>query len=186
MALAEKELYLRIGRPQNTCMGCGAPISMAGKHPSALLDPEGPDTAPKADVPLRQDYCATCWNQKTGSHYVGFWMARREEPKPRKLKTRKERNAALVSYFELLKGQPGEEAAQAVYVIAHLLMKYGAFKWVRSDADAIVFRNVLADELVNVEPVELEDSRIVEIKRELDAFLERAVASAEESAAPEA
>lgn len=191
MAIAEKELYLKIGRPQNACVQCGATISHAGKHPSALLDPDGPNTAPRQDVTLRRDYCQQCWQQLGHEPYLGYWLARREPPKVRAIKTRKERNAALLSYFELLRQQQdttSEERAQSLFFLAHLLMKYGVLKWVRSDAPAqqgapeiIVFRNPAADEMVEIESVELDDQRIAEIKREVDEFLSRAVSQESES-----
>jgi hypothetical protein len=197
MALTDKELYLRIGRPQNTCVQCGATISFAGKHPSALLDPDGPDTAPREDAALRRDYCSDCWAKLGDGHYVGYWMARREPPKPRKIRTRKERNAALVSYFEMLKSRQAmenEDHTQSLYLIAHLLMKYGVFKWVKStvagpgSGEQIFFRNTAADEIVEIQSVELEDARIADIKKEIDAYLATAV-SADDSgnaAPPEA
>jgi hypothetical protein len=191
LALTDKELYLRIGRPQNTCMQCGATIAVAGKHPSALLDPDGPDTAPREDTPLRRDYCTECWQNLGEGHYVGYWMARREAPKPRKIRTRKERNAALLSYFEMLRNREsleGEDQAQNLYFLAHLLMKYGVFKWVKSTmgesgAEQIFFRNTTNDEVVEIQPVELEDARIAEMKREIDAYLLTAV-SHEDGAEP--
>lgn len=193
MAIADKELYLKIGRPQNACVQCGVVISHAGKHPSALLDPDGPDTAPREDVTLRRDYCQECWQKLGHEPYVGFWLARREAPKVRAVKTRKERNAALLSYFELLRQEnsdPTDERAQSLFFIAHLLMKYGVLKWVRSDAPAgprateiIVFRNPAADEMVEIESVELDDQRIAEIKKEVDEYLARAVAEVAEAVA---
>jgi hypothetical protein len=183
LALADKELYLRIGRPQNACVQCGAAIDAAGTHPSALLDPDGPDTSPRADVELRRDYCAACWQQFCGGHYMGFWMARREPPKPRKIRTRKERNAALLSYFEVLRERHAgdEDHAQCLYFLAHLLMKYSVFKWVKSTAatseapEKIYFRNTTTDEIVEIEACELHDARIAELKRELDDYLSQAV-----------
>jgi hypothetical protein len=192
LALTDKELYLRIGRPQNACVQCGSEISMAGKHPSALLDPDGPDTAPREDTPLRRDYCTDCWQKLAGGHYVGYWMARREAPKPRKIRTRKERNAALVSYFEMLKSRQAmenEDHTQSLYLLAHLLMKYGVFKWVKSTVagpgtgEQIFFRNTAADEVVEIQSVELEDARIADIKKEIDAYLATAVSSDENAAA---
>lgn len=193
MAITDKELYLKIGRPQNACVQCGATISHAGKHPSALLDPDGPDTAPRADVTLRRDYCVDCWKQLGHEPYVGFWLARREAPKVRAVKTRKERNAALLSYFELLRQEPEEnndERGPRLFFIAHLLMKYGVLKWVRSDAAAhpgapeiIVFRNASADEFVEIESVELDDQHLAEIKKDVDEFLARAVSEEAEAVA---
>ncbi|MGI8907069.1 MAG: hypothetical protein ACR2IE_11330 [Candidatus Sumerlaeaceae bacterium] len=190
MALTDKELYLRIGRPQNACMKCGATIAIAGKHASALLDPDGPDTAPREDTQLRRDYCSECWQNMGEGHYVGYWMARREAPKPRQIRTRKERNAALLSYFEMLRSRQsleGEDCTQSLFFLAHLLMKYSVFKWARSTpanaegGERIYFRNTTNDDVVEILSVELQDARLAEIKREVDEYLASAV-SGEENA----
>src|SRR5215204_572071 len=122
----DKDLYLRIGKPQNVCVRCSAQISDAGKHPSALMEQEPQSGLEGTDQegPVRQDYCSECWKELAADNFVSFWLARREPPKARKIQNRKERNAALLSYFESLKGKNDLESCQSLFVLAHLLMKY--------------------------------------------------------------
>ena len=190
MALLDKELYLRIGRPQNYCLRCGDTIATAGKHHSALVDPGKGSSRDAEESVLRHDYCSTCWKALASTSYVGFWVARREAPKPRQIKTRKERNAALLSYFEILRDRQrnGENQSQSIYFVAHLLMKYSVLKWVssgqlRPDApEIIVFRYATgSEELIQIESVELDDSRIAEIKRDMDTFLAQSLPHEEQN-----
>jgi len=182
MPATEKDLYLKIGRPHNTCVACGAEIAHAGKHPSVLRRPgqaketEG-ELALDPDAPRREDYCADCWQKMSEHDYMGFWVTKREPPKQRKIESKKERNAGLLAWFDHLQGLPQEvEIQQALYFLAHLLMKYGVFKWQRTDAAAdgteqIVFKQTGSDEEIVISAVEMDDERSAEIMKELDAFL---------------
>lgn len=213
----EKDLYLKIGRPQNVCVLCGTPIALAGKHASVLLRPEeigtpaapepsAPETPPTPKVeapapvppvkkgrasasqepdpdgPMRQDYCPACWEKVRQKNYFSFWIARREAPKPRKIKNRKERNAALLAYFDVLVQKNDSAYAQHLFFLAHLLMKFSVLKWVRSDPpteaggrERIVFRNTATDDHVTIDSVALEDEAVARIKREIDEYICRNV-----------
>lgn len=213
MALAEKDLYLKIGRPNNTCVACQAPIDHAGKHPSVLRRPgdavkpaasapTGDDSAAVADnagsldlqipsgEPQREDYCADCWQKVTERDYLGYWMAKRQPPKVRKIETRKERNAGVLAWFEHLRSLPKEpDNLQAQFFLAHLLMKYGVFKWLRTDGDAdtgevIYFRQTGSDDEIAVVAVELSDDKSLEVKQQLDEFLLQFANSAQEEEPP--
>ena len=179
-----KELYLRITRPQNTCVKCGTPIAGEGKHPSAIFSSTSPAVAreePDEGV-LRQDFCPACWQEMAGTDYFSFWLARRERPKTRKIQNRKERNTTLLAYFDYLYQQGGAENAQHLFFLAHLLMKYSVFRWVRTEPpetpdgrERVVFRNTATDDMVTVESVMMEEETLVAVKREVDEFLARAV-----------
>lgn len=180
MAIAEKDLYLKIGRPHNTCMKCEIHINVAGKHPS-ILRPEEKRAKNQADAPLREDYCANCWKEMQDEDYSGFWLSKREAPKPRKIQNKKERNAALISYFEAARKQEvyTPEIKEILFFTAHLLMKYGVFKWVRTDLDetngieTIIFRNGNLEEEIPVEEITLTDERGLELKNEVDDYLNK-------------
>ncbi len=183
MAAVEKDLYLKIGRPTNSCVACGAEIAHAGKHPSILRkaaeNAEALDGSKDADDlgPRREDYCSKCWQDLSERDFVGYWLAKREPPKVRKIESKKERNAGLLAWFEHLQSQErDEETRQSLFFLAHLLMKYGVFKWQRTetaedDSELIFFKATGSEDEVSVATVELSDERSVEIKRELDAFL---------------
>lgn len=192
----DKELYLKIGRPHNTCTLCGTPIAVAGKHASVLLV-AGEDThagggagaaAPASAAattdadqdagPLRQDYCPGCWEKVRQKNYYSFWIARREAPKPKKIRNRKERNTALLAYFDVLYQKKDPAYGPHLYFLAHLLMKFSVLKWMRTDPPAeagagerLIFRNTATDDLVTVETVPLEDETVARIKREIDDFI---------------
>ena len=189
----DRELYLKISRPQNTCVKCGAQLAAAGKHPSALYDPElmPPSVEEEAEEqPLRQDFCPKCWNEmRSDKEYFSFWMARREAPKPRKIQNRKQRNTTLLSYFDHLYEKQDPEHVQHLYFLAHLLMKYSVLKWVRTDPpeaegepNRIIFRNTVTDDQVTIYEVPLEGERVAAIKKEIDDYLGRI----EQDSAPDA
>lgn len=178
MAVAEKDYYLKMGRPHNTCEACSIAITQAGKHPSVLRPAAAPVKGQQdPDAPRREDYCTACWQELAERDFVGFWVTRREAPKVRKLETRKERNAALVAWFEHLRSQkPDDETRQSIFFLGHLLMKYGVFKWLRTDvaddgSETVIFRQQGSEDEVEVPVVDFTDERSVEIKRELDEFL---------------
>lgn len=212
--MTEKDLYLKIGKPNNACSQCGQPINFAGKHPSILksgeeahkssrkpdkaaLPEHAPDSSEEPKVasaetgktdsgkaepdggPRREDFCTDCWHQLTEKDYLGYWMARREAPKPRKIESRKERNAGVLAWFGLLRTQQqDDDNLQAQFFLAHLLMKYGVLKWQRTDSDddgneIIYFRQTGTDDDLAVIAVDLSDEKSVEIKRQLDEFLEQ-------------
>ena len=192
MAATDKELYLRIGRPHNTCLLCGKPIAGDLKHPS-MLAPEPIAAGPGAshDDSLRRDYCSDCWaSSAKDEDYVGFWVTGREPPKPRKARTKKERNVARFSWFEAIQSKDDPEMATRLYLLAHLLMKYGVFKWVKSEAaeapdfpGKIAFRLTTSEELIWIEAVEPTDQEAAIIKQEIDEYLAHSVT--DESAAQE-
>lgn len=193
-AVLEKDLYLKIGRPTNACIVCGVEITHAGKHPSVLRSPEAaatpaaPDDAPAEATaspsqepektgPQREDYCQECWQKATGRDFLGYWMARRDPPKTRKIESKKERNAGVLAWFDLLRTRPPEHAnLQSQYFLAHLLMKYGVLKWVKTELrddgqEVIYFRQTGQEEEIAVAAVELDDATSGEIKKKLDEFL---------------
>lgn len=184
----DKQMYLKISRPQNVCVRCGATIAEAGKHPSAIFEAE--EKAKQEDEsPLRQDYCSECWGKLNEKEYFSFWMARREKPKVKKIQTRKQRNATLLSYFDFLYQKNDPEYAQHLFFLAHLLMKFSVFRWLKSEPatepdgeERIVFRNTATDDVVTITAVSLDEQRLVEIKREIDEFLARATVAEEPAA----
>ena len=170
-------MYLKIGRPHNTCVRCGVTIADTGRHPSVIIAPGG-SVSEEEDAAIRQDYCPACWEQMRNQDYIGFWLAKRETPKVQRQQTRKERNAALLSYFDFLYQKGDPEFAQHIFFVSHLLMKYGVLKWVRTEPAAapdareqIVFRNTVTDDFVTVESVVLEEDRLASIKTEIDEYL---------------
>jgi len=183
----EKELYLKIGRPRNTCIQCGAPIAEAGKHLSAIKTAAESAESGSSD-PIREDFCPECWAKLQERAFYGFWLARREKPGIPKWQTRKERNTTLLAYFDFLNQKPDPENAQHLFYLSHLLMKYHVFQWLRTEPPAdengrekIIFRNTASDDEVIIEAVPLDEEIIASIKKEVDEFLKRSIGSQEEA-----
>ncbi|MBX7247315.1 MAG: hypothetical protein K1X53_17605 [Candidatus Sumerlaeaceae bacterium] len=176
LARIDKDIYLKIGRPQNVCVVCGAEIVEAGKHLSAIAA----DTAAEEDATIREDYCAECWEKRQDKNYIGFWLARREKPVPRKIQNRKERNAALLALFDYLQQNGQPEHAAHLHFLAHLLMKYKIFAWVRTEPvpdqpgrERVVFRNTVTDDHLTVESVQVTDEEAAAIQKDVDEHLSR-------------
>ncbi len=174
----DREVFLKLTKPQQHCVLCGAPLAEAGKHPSVLVPAQANDEeGDEADIPRRQDYCHACWEKHTAKDYLGFWITRREPPKPRRVQNRRERNARLAAYFDYFYREGGEAHAARLYFLAHLLMRYGVLRWVRTETDPethkerISYRHMINDEEVVVEGAELSDDDLVVLKREVDELL---------------
>ncbi|MGC8840235.1 MAG: hypothetical protein ACP5QZ_02120 [Candidatus Sumerlaeaceae bacterium] len=174
----DREIFLRITKPQQQCVLCGAALAEGGKHPSVLLPVEATDADEgEPDIPQRRDYCPSCWQEHTAKDYLGFWITKREAPKPRRVQNRRERNARLAAYFDYFYREGGPIHAARLYFLAHLLMRYGVLRWLRTEHDTesqketIFYRHVINDEEVKVESVELSDEELVALKREVDELL---------------
>lgn len=187
----DRETYLRIAKPRATCLLCGAPLVDARKHPSVLI-PAPAMAESDEDIPQRQDYCSDCWQRRAEKNYLGFWITTRETPQPRKVMNRKERNARLAAYFDFLSRQQDPARVAKQYFLAHLLLRYGVFKWIRTEYDAssgrerIVCLNLIDDEEIVVESAELDDEQLVAIKQEIDRLLEGRLVAASEPDSPPA
>lgn len=181
-------MYLKISRPRNTCAKCGAPLAARASHPSVLaMVPDDDDDA--TGEPLREDFCDQCWPEVRERGFYGFWIARREAPKPDGRASRRERNAILLSYFDFLSRDTATNA-QRLYVVAHLLMKFQVFKWVRTErdgtspAETVVFRNTATDEEVSVTAAPPDGDAVAAIVDEINHYLDRGPAPEPEPAAP--
>ena len=177
----DKNMYLKIQRPGDKCLGCGADLIAAHKHPSAVRM----DGA--AESLERSDYCAECWGKLEEGQYFSHWLAKREAPPERNRISREERNRLLLALFELLsvggeaEGQTGEDGALAVdseairYFLGHLLMRFRIFKWHRTEADSglIFFENTQSGESYSVQSMELDDETILKIKNVVEECLRK-------------
>jgi len=120
----ERDNYLAVARPGNTCLLCSGPLNVAGKHPSLIQLTE------KEEV-VRKDFCPTCWSRLGEEQYFSFWVTKRAaalSPEQRRLQ-KSERNEALWRLFAALYSteETSEESADLapqLFLLAHLLMKY--------------------------------------------------------------
>jgi hypothetical protein len=167
----DKETLLSIGRPQRRCMNCDAQIDMIERHPSVLR--------PAGDHKIeRFDYCPTCWEQLKDDAYESFWMTHRD-PTPRRAPkmSRRERSMALRALFESLwDRREQEDVGPEIYLLAHLLMKWGGLKWRENAADiagqpCLVFEDPASGDRIEIADIEVADERLTEIQQRIDDFL---------------
>lgn len=167
----DKETLLSIGRPQRRCMNCDAPIDMIERHPSVLRPAAGRSFE-------RFDYCPTCWEQLKDDAYESFWMTRRDTtPRKAPKMSRREKSMALRALFESLwDRREAEDVGPEIYLLAHLLMKWGGLKWRENGADAagrpcLVFEDPASGDKIEIAEVEVADERLNEIQQTIDNFL---------------
>jgi len=174
----DKNLYLKLRRPSDRCLNCGADLVAAHKHPSAVrVDDE-------ADQLEREDFCPSCWEQKVqGEPFFSRWLAKREIPVERTRISREDRNRLLLALFELLSaggetdlsGDDALDPDAVRYFLGHLLMRFRIFKWHRTDAATamIFFENTQSGETYSVPAIELDDETIVKVKNVVEEYLRK-------------
>jgi hypothetical protein len=165
----DKEVLLSISRPQKLCMNCNAPIDRIARHPSVLRL--------AASHVERSDFCPDCWQQLKDEAYDSFWITRRATPdKPPKL-SRRQRSAAVRALFESLwERREVEDVGPHLYLLAHLLMKWGGLRWKENRADAesrevVVFEDPASGDLIEVSGGPADEERMAAIQREIEDFL---------------
>jgi hypothetical protein len=150
-------------------MNCNAPIDDQ-RHPSIVRT---------ADKQLeRYDYCAACWEHLKNDAFESFWLARRERSARRAPRlNRRQRSAALRALFESLRERAGEEDMTGhLFLISHLLMKWGGLKWRENQAaldgaELVVFEDPASGERYEVPSIDIADEQLVRIKAEIEDFL---------------
>lgn len=168
--MISKEALANIVRPHKNCMNCNAPIQEMPNHPSVLRH--------EGDELQRWDYCPACWEVIKREIYDCFWLARREQkPKGMPKLNRRQRNAALRALFESLWDRREEEdSAPHLFILAHLLMKWGGLKYLNeTDGEDgrkyLVFEDPVSGDKLEIESMELEDERVLEVREAIENFL---------------
>ncbi len=169
-----KDIYLKIKRPSDSCLMCGAGLEEERKHLSAIrLGGE--------DEVERRDYCRKCWERLQDEEFYSYWVAKREKPEERTKISKADRNRLLLAMFErideTLSDDDDAEAERAgkLFFLAHLLMRFRAFRWARTDHEAgkVCFVNIQSEEEWEVDQVELSDETVLAIKQEIEEFLRK-------------
>ncbi len=124
--------YLRVVRPADACLLCGAALNVEGKHTSTI------EVAADAEEVVRKDLCPTCWERMGERAYFGFWVTKRvaaPSAKERRL-ARSERNEALWRLFAALYASDERpNLAPQLFLLAHLLMKYKVLNFAGTGGD---------------------------------------------------
>ena len=169
----DKETLLSIGRPQRQCLNCSTPIDAIERHPSVLR-------GSRADKIERADYCPICWEAIKDETYRSFWITRRElKDRGMPKMTRRQRAVALRALFETLwekRDSEDEDVAPHLFVLSHLLMKWGGLKYRENQADAngrevIVFEDPASGDAIDIPSIDLTDEQLLEIKNQIEDFL---------------
>jgi hypothetical protein len=169
----DKEILLTIPRPGKECGNCGAEIESLERHPSVIR-------LVRSQMAERLDYCPACWEHLKREAWDSFWITRRP-PKEQKVPhlTRRERAVALRALFESLWERRAEgDYGPHLYLLAHLLMKWGGLKWRenRSEtggAELVVFEDPASGDRLELAAMEIDDARLAAIKAEIEDFLRR-------------
>ncbi len=167
----DKEALLTIGRPQRLCVNCNSGLAEIERHPSTLR------TSGRHKIE-RLDYCPDCWQHIKDETYESFWITRREMKEQRAPKlSRRERSLALRALFETMWDRREEEDLGAqLYLLSHLLMKWGGLKWRASQVDAlgrevVVFEEAGTGEMIEIPAVTLDDQALAHATAEIENFL---------------
>jgi hypothetical protein len=169
----DKDALLTIGRPQRLCVNCNAPLMAIERHPSALRH----SGRQKFE---RLDYCPECWQVIKDEAYESYWITHREvkERKAPKL-NRRQRSLALRALFETLwDKREDEDLGPQLYVLSHLLMKWGGLKWRESRTDLtgrelIVFEDLGTNETLEIPSVEMDDTMLALVTGEIEEFMKQ-------------
>ncbi len=166
----DKETLLSLGRPQRKCMNCDGALDQIERHPSAL----------RGDRRRleRLDYCPECWERVKDEVFDSFWMVRRQTGPRRAPKlNRRQRSIALRALFESLwDRREQEDVAPELYLLAHLLMKWGGLRWRENVLDitgrpCVIFEDAASGDRVEIPEIELEDERLAAIQQRIEEFL---------------
>ena len=169
----DKETLLSIGRPQRHCINCAASFDGIERHASVLR-------GDRADKIERLDYCPVCWEAIKDEAYRSFWITRRElKDRGMPKMTRRQRAVALRALFETLwekREHEDEDVTPHLYVLSHLLMKWGGLKWRENLEDAagreiVVFEDPISGDALEIPSIDLSDEQLLEIKLQIENFL---------------
>lgn len=164
----------RFRRRQDGCSSCERRFEEGERHASAL-------SIHSEDV-VREDVCSACWNARTTTHEVFFWMTRHSSDR----RAVHLDLATLEQFFLQLQNRTEEKLVQVRYVLALLLMRKRRLKLeriVRDSAagEAMVVRRPRHKETFLVSVFDFSAERLETLKAELRALFDGALP---EAAAP--
>lgn len=173
----DRDQYLQVDRPGNQCVLCGQSLVEQGRHPSVLN--EG-STAEGDEKFQRTDFCSICWEKLPDRNYFSFWLAKRTRPESNRRLAKSERNEILWRLFSALSTHPGPETHTQLFILAHLLMKYGLLRWRSNQSDAegvnwIVFEHAPTGEECRVREIPLGDATLIQTLQEIENLVAREV-----------
>ncbi|MBN1475628.1 hypothetical protein JXA47_02640 [Candidatus Sumerlaeota bacterium] len=160
-----------IHRPANTCANCGAPLEAVPKHASRLVESSGGE-----EEVVRQDFCPACQAEARAGEFHSRWLAQRPAPPPPpKRETRRAQAAALREEFYRLSDQPepSDDDLDTLFLLAHLLMKTGGFRWRETDEEEgiLTFLDRHTQQLCQVKSVALDPERLSRAQDRLSHLL---------------
>ncbi len=176
--MLEREPWLGIERPRAHCSECNAPLEDLERHPTRLIL--------LAEAPLRRDTCPDCWDLVRSEAYHSYWVTRRLKPEPPTPRlSRREKALAVRALFESLWDQrEREDLDDHLYVLAHLLLRWGGLKWRGRGRDergrpTVVFENPATGDPLALPAVEPPEAIVEAIKARIESFLREHAPEAE-------
>ena len=158
-----------IGKPSDVCLQCGKQLEEFEKHPSALETSD--------EEIARKDFCPVCWKNIKKQDFYIYWMTKRIQKTAEDKKiSRKDKGEILLRFFTMLRNREDDEYKSHLFILAHLLMKYGVFKFLRNVVDneeisVIVFECDMLDEEIRIEEIDHADEHLVEVRKEIERHL---------------
>jgi len=162
---SDRDQYLKIGRPRDTCLLCQSPLNVDGRHPS-LLEMGDREEA------VRKDFCAKCWGSMGEQGYFSFWVTKRvnaPSAAERRL-ARSERNDALWRLFAALYGQKDAavDLAPQLFLLAHLLLRYKVLQFAGVQEGRLRFVHPKLEESFLIADVAIDQVDFSKIKAEVE------------------
>jgi len=173
----DRESYLQIHRPANQCVLCGASLIEEGRHPSAIEEGRTPEGE---EEPARRDFCSKCWENRGDQKYFSHWLVKRARPEPNRRLAKAERNEVLWRLFSALSGRKDRQTEAHLFLLAHLLMKYGILKWRANRRDDegnnwIVFEHPQTNEEFKVRDRSMGDEALIRTLKEIEDLVGKEV-----------
>ena len=90
---------------------------------------------------------------------------------------RRQRSAALRALFESLwERRETEDVGPEIYMLAHLLMKWGGLRWRANETDPmgqalVVFEDPASGDRITIPETKLDDERLVQVQQRVEDFL---------------
>ncbi len=162
---ANRDTYLAFTRPANTCLVCGTPLNVDGRHPTLLAISDKQEA-------IRRDFCPTCWNKVGDEEYFSFWVTKRVNSvsaEERRLH-RSERNEALWRLFAALyTSETHDDVDAQLFLLAHLLMRYRVLNFAGTDENGkLLFIHPKLGESFAIANLSLDEADFVSVKTDLE------------------
>jgi len=166
---------IQIQKESAVCIGCDSAFAHGQKHHSLLRIQEG--------AFLREDYCDTCWTEKSFSierdEIYSCWETKYRDPSVEKA-TPKEQFIPLLNLCYESIAQGGQDAESMAYMCALVLRRQRVFKFIREEKEdssgktVLVFSDKHNDTQIRIVDPQLTQSQLEDVRLKLEELVEHA------------